>query len=358
MRQPSEPRQSILSAGSDRTLRPANDIPTEGRLELAYDWLRSSGELLPWLRRLAGDLFVLAVIGTAVWILLVPVPSPLRSTPNEIETSVQVYPITINDGGQVASGTIETADNPTLTGAALEVLPSPPPVPVIATPSNADPPPSLPIRAQEVLALPPDLSSAPAEDLAPDLARSTAVPIRSPRTAPVLPAPEASKSEVPSAISTSPAEAPDSVLDLSEIELAQPVEGTPGPAAVAAEPARPESIRDFAVAEPVTSAPTIPETAEATIAGAELPRLPLRPRVVLPAASQIAPAEPSAPSIRPGFRDEAPVTLRSEARVIAQPVRTEAPQCNIEACAAAYRSFRASDCTYQPFEGPRQLCTR
>jgi 1A family penicillin-binding protein len=30
--------------------------------------------------------------------------------------------------------------------------------------------------------------------------------------------------------------------------------------------------------------------------------------------------------------------------------------CNIEACSAAYDSFRASDCTYQPYDGPRRLC--
>lgn len=30
--------------------------------------------------------------------------------------------------------------------------------------------------------------------------------------------------------------------------------------------------------------------------------------------------------------------------------------CNIQACEAAYRSFRASDCSYQPFEGDRKFC--
>lgn len=33
-------------------------------------------------------------------------------------------------------------------------------------------------------------------------------------------------------------------------------------------------------------------------------------------------------------------------------------QCNYRACSNAYRSFRASDCTYQPYHGPRQLCTK
>ena len=32
--------------------------------------------------------------------------------------------------------------------------------------------------------------------------------------------------------------------------------------------------------------------------------------------------------------------------------------CNSDACARAYRSFRSSDCTFQPFEGPRRVCTR
>jgi BA14K-like protein len=31
-------------------------------------------------------------------------------------------------------------------------------------------------------------------------------------------------------------------------------------------------------------------------------------------------------------------------------------RCDVQACASAYRSFRASDCTYQPFEGARRFC--
>ena len=37
---------------------------------------------------------------------------------------------------------------------------------------------------------------------------------------------------------------------------------------------------------------------------------------------------------------------------------TAAPQCNVSACAAAYGSFSAADCTYQPFDGPRRLCEK
>jgi len=34
------------------------------------------------------------------------------------------------------------------------------------------------------------------------------------------------------------------------------------------------------------------------------------------------------------------------------------PKCDVRACASAYRSFTESDCTYQPSEGPRRLCTK
>jgi hypothetical protein len=34
------------------------------------------------------------------------------------------------------------------------------------------------------------------------------------------------------------------------------------------------------------------------------------------------------------------------------------PKCDVNACAEAYRSFRTSDCTYQPSGGPRRLCTK
>ena len=43
-----------------------------------------------------------------------------------------------------------------------------------------------------------------------------------------------------------------------------------------------------------------------------------------------------------------------------QPAAVEAPaaHCNVEVCAGAYRSFRASDCTWQPNEGPRRICVK
>jgi hypothetical protein len=37
---------------------------------------------------------------------------------------------------------------------------------------------------------------------------------------------------------------------------------------------------------------------------------------------------------------------------------SSAPRCNVPLCETYYQSFRASDCTYQPYSGPRQYCER
>jgi len=65
-------------------------------------------------------------------------------------------------------------------------------------------------------------------------------------------------------------------------------------------------------------------------------------------------------------KDNAPATSsdnagsrRAEAQIApdGQPFSTQ-PRCNISLCESHYQSFRASDCTYQPYSGPRQYCAR
>jgi hypothetical protein len=86
------------------------------------------------------------------------------------------------------------------------------------------------------------------------------------------------------------------------------------------------------------------------------------PRVAAPVTPPpaTAPAPQSAP---------APATQRAAAPASPPPVQAPAPaapavvaaptvKCDIDACAAAYRSFRDSDCTYNPSFGPRRLCTK
>jgi len=57
-----------------------------------------------------------------------------------------------------------------------------------------------------------------------------------------------------------------------------------------------------------------------------------------------------------------PLVGRMSAPVVAETARSAAPtkqaQCDQNACAAAYNSFRPSDCTYQPYDGPRRLCDK
>ncbi len=56
------------------------------------------------------------------------------------------------------------------------------------------------------------------------------------------------------------------------------------------------------------------------------------------------------------------VVTSSIAPTVAAAPMTEAPKtsnaCNLDACGKAFRSFDPRDCTFQPFEGPRRLCTR
>jgi hypothetical protein len=78
-------------------------------------------------------------------------------------------------------------------------------------------------------------------------------------------------------------------------------------------------------------------------------------------AAPVPVATPSRPSVAQQPASQEPrqtVSQSSEPDAIAAPESTQAQACNVQACEAAYRSFTASDCTYQPFDGPRRLCTK
>lgn len=56
-------------------------------------------------------------------------------------------------------------------------------------------------------------------------------------------------------------------------------------------------------------------------------------------------------------RPEAPIESVAAPQEMPAPEEVpSAPSCDVKACAATYSSFRASDCTYQPYAGPRRLC--
>lgn len=69
------------------------------------------------------------------------------------------------------------------------------------------------------------------------------------------------------------------------------------------------------------------------------------------------PAQPPPIPDDAAARNAPPDAVRTAplAQAIDKPV---APNCNVSACEDAYRSFRASDCTYQPSSGGRRRCTK
>jgi len=80
-----------------------------------------------------------------------------------------------------------------------------------------------------------------------------------------------------------------------------------------------------------------------------------------PTLPPVAVQEPAAPATVPPDPPRQTVSQSSEPDAVAAPepvAPSSAPACNVPACEAAYRSFTPADCTYQPFDGPRRLCTK
>jgi hypothetical protein len=108
--------------------------------------------------------------------------------------------------------------------------------------------------------------------------------------------------------------------------------------------------------------PTLAVTAPATPSPQVTPKANIGAPIVPPKLT--APAnQPATPQATPAVPVQAGVAPPTEpSTVIAAPESAPPPQappnCNVDACTAAYRSFRAADCTYQPSEGPRRLCSK
>jgi BA14K-like protein len=72
-------------------------------------------------------------------------------------------------------------------------------------------------------------------------------------------------------------------------------------------------------------------------------------------APQIAAADPAAKGVR---NVSPPPAIAEPEQTSVQPDTTAQPACDVAACSAAYRSFRAADCSWQPYEGPRRFCDK
>ena len=96
-----------------------------------------------------------------------------------------------------------------------------------------------------------------------------------------------------------------------------------------------------------TNAPMAPPAAATPKANMGAPIV--SPKLVAPSGSPAQPVQAgvAAPS------ESSPAIMTPEPE-------PQQPQvaCNVQACTAAYRSFTPTDCTYQPSNGPRRLCTK
>ena len=75
------------------------------------------------------------------------------------------------------------------------------------------------------------------------------------------------------------------------------------------------------------------------------------PTVRLHAGSQLVPS-------RPNLTDHPQVDETANLSIAKSESQVTSPACNYKACSEAYRSFDASDCSYQPYDGPRRQCRR
>jgi hypothetical protein len=120
--------------------------------------------------------------------------------------------------------------------------------------------------------------------------------------------------------------------------------------------------RDNATSESAKTAKTDPvsEAGPVTEPGRAAP--PLRaettgaasPERHVSAASESSAARPADEDVKqtPALKSAS----EPKTRLAALSTSGRADRCDVRACAAAYKSFRQSDCTYQPYTGPRQLC--
>ena len=112
------------------------------------------------------------------------------------------------------------------------------------------------------------------------------------------------------------------------------------------------------------SAPMSPMmNTDAGLRAAAPPAAPNAPPVATAPATAAPKATIGAPIVSPNLVPKGATAVPSgaEARTApSEPVAAPEPEvrCNVTACAAAYRSFRASDCTYLPSPGERKLCTK
>jgi len=110
------------------------------------------------------------------------------------------------------------------------------------------------------------------------------------------------------------------------------------------------------------AAPAPVQSQQASAKPVEQPAAPHTPAPPQQAAAVAPPPpapkdEPKAKEAKAAAKPADDETAKSKPAPNATPVSFEGRKaCDVDACASAYKSFRESDCSYQPYSGPRQMC--
>lgn len=121
-----------------------------------------------------------------------------------------------------------------------------------------------------------------------------------------------------------------------------------------------------AVSPPIVAA--VPATAPVTTAKPAEPAKIVAGAQPIPPAAEFKPASPApstlnpspvAAGLPPAVDPPPPAAVTDASAPSADIAAAEpAPKCDVRACAAAYFTFRAADCTYQPSNGERRFCDK
>jgi hypothetical protein len=113
-------------------------------------------------------------------------------------------------------------------------------------------------------------------------------------------------------------------------------------------------------AQPVQPAPTTQNNVQNTVDAATAGNAASKAE---PAQKPVAETTGAAPRSDDRGKTQSAVAPDNAQAYAAQPKQAKPEKtatsnnyCDIQACASAYKSFRASDCTYQPFGGERRMC--
>lgn len=101
--------------------------------------------------------------------------------------------------------------------------------------------------------------------------------------------------------------------------------------------------------------------ASSVVFGLDWMQAPLQPPAYAnrPTEAQSANAESDKSAKRTVATTTAAAAQSVDRPAVQQDTKTAAaPLCDIAACEQAYHTFSPADCTYQPYEGPRRVCTR